>query len=190
MELLLGFDFCEELAEEGAATLSKEERERVIREAEMEEVEAVELVNIGPGADFYVVLLLLSVGLQAIKLGAEIHNGIEGWVALGKKIKRLFDRKRVVAIDMEGATALAIAYLAAKVEIEKLERIHESTINLVDLSGMLPTNRGLSKAPHNYYIQSYRVNDMETFVIGITSNGKVELIKRFAYSPYGVMEAE
>lgn len=186
MEILLNFEFCEE--EE--LKLSKAKRERAIKEACLEDVEAVELVNIGPGADYFVVLFLLSLGLQAIKLGAEINDGIEGWLGLGKKLWSLFEREKIVSVDLEGATALAIALLARKMKIEKLEKIQESTLNLVDLSGMIPGNKGLSQRPHNYYIQSYRINDMEVYVVGIQSNGKTEIIKHFNYCPYGVLEAE
>lgn len=186
MEILLNFEFCEE--EE--LKLSKAKRERAIKEAGLEGVEAVEMVNIGPGADYFVVLFLLSLGLQAIKLGSEINDGIEGWLGLGKKLRSLFERERLVSVDSEGATALAIVLLARKIKIEKLEKIQESSLNLVDLSGMIPGNKGLSQRPHNYYIQSYRINDMEVYVVGIQSNGKAEIIKHFGYNPYGVWEVE
>ena len=188
MELLLTLDICEELAENDALEITDAEREMVLREAELEGVESVGLVNIGPGADYYVFLLLLSLGLSAIKLGADINDGIEGWRALGEKLRRLFERRRVVSVDAEGATALAIALLAQKEQIERLEKRQEMTLNLVDVSGMIPGNRGLSQKPHNYYIQSYLINSEELYVVGIKSNGQTEILKHFGYSPYGVME--
>lgn len=186
MEILLNFEFCEE--EE--LKLSKAKRKQAIEEADLEGVEAVEMVNIGPGADYFVVLFLLSLGLQVIKLGAEINDGIEGWLGLGEKLRSLFEREKLVSVDSEGATALAIALLARTVKIEKLKKIQENTLNLVDLTGMIPCNKGLSQRPHNYYIQSYRINDMEVYVVGIQSNGKAEIIKHFGYNPYGVWEVK
>ena len=69
-----------------------------------------------------------------------------------------------------------------------MEKLQEFTINLVDLSGMIRGNRGLSKKPHNYYIQTYRVNYEDIYVIGIKSTGEVELIKHFGFNPYGIIE--
>ena len=123
MELLLSLDICEELAENDALEISDSEREILLQEAELEGVESVALVNIGPGADYYLFLMVLSAGLAAIKLGAEINDGIEGWRSLGEKLRRLFDRKRLVSVDAEGATALAIALLAQKERIERLEKL-------------------------------------------------------------------
>lgn len=69
--------------------------------------------------------------------------------------------------------------------ITSLEKIQDTTINLVDVSGMIPLNSNLSAKPHNYYIQAYRINNEDIYVIGITSSGEVSIIKHFGFNPYG-----
>jgi hypothetical protein len=103
-------------------------------------------------------------GLRALKFGAEVNDGIDGWIGIGKKLKKLFKRNKIVSIDKEGATAMAIELIAPKEEIIKLEKIQESTINLVDVSGMTTINSELNKRPHNYYIQTYRINDLDIYM--------------------------
>ena len=93
-------------------------------------------------------------------------------------------------------SAFFIVILACLIEapfnekIVKLEKLQEATINLVDLSSTLPQNVGLSKAPHNYYIQTYRINDDEIYVVGITSEGKANVIKHFGYSRYRIKDVK
>ena len=146
------------------------------------------IANIGPGADWFVILLLLDLGLHLIKVGAEINDGIDGWIGLGKKLHKLFHRNRIVSIDNDGATALAINKIAKKQEIVRLEKIQESTIKLADLSGMIHGNKGLSKEPYNYYIQSYCINNSDVYVIGIKSTGEVKIIKHFVFNYHGIEE--
>ena len=86
------------------------------------------------------------------------------------------------------AASIAIELISQKEEIVKLEKIHETTINLVDVSFMLPQNISLSAKPHNYYIQAYRINDEEVYVVGVTSTGNADIIKHFGFNPYGIRD--
>ena len=121
-------------------------------------------------------------------MGGEINDGIDGWIEIGKKLQKLFRGKKIVSIDIDGATALAIDQIAKQGRIVSLEKIQETTINLVDVSGMISVNSELSKKPHNYYIQTYRINDEDIYVVGIKSSGEVEIIKHFIFNPYGISE--
>jgi len=188
MEILLSIDNYEEKECNDCLDYSESEKERIKKEVGFDHVSKVDFVNIGPGADYIVILLVVSIGLQLIKIGAEINNGIDGWIEIGKKLHKLFRRKKIVSVDLDGATALAVNFIAKKSRIDRLEKLQEFTINLVDLSGMIRGNRGLSKKPHNYYIQTYRVNYEDIYVIGIKSTGEVELIKHFGFNPYGIIE--
>lgn len=190
MEILLSIENYEEKAGNDCLDFSESEKERIKKEVGFDHVSKVDYVNIGPGADWIVILLILNIGLQIIKVGAEINDGIDGWIEIGKKLRKLFCRKKIVSIDMDGATALAIELIAEKEKIIKLEKLQENTVNLVDVSGMIPVNRGLSKKPHNYFIQAYRVNDEDVYVVGIKSTGEAEIIKHFGFDPYGIMEVE
>lgn len=188
MEILLRIDNYEDWACNDSQSFSESDKENVKRLAGFDSTIGIDLVNIGPGADFHVILLTVLVGFELIKLGADINDGIDGWIEIGKKIRNLFKRKKVVSIDEEGATALALELIAQKENIVRLEKLQESTINLADLSGMIPTNNGLSQKPYNYYIQTYRVNDDDIYVIGITSAGEAKIIKHFWYNYNGLTE--
>lgn len=48
----------------------------------------------------------------------------------------------------------------------------------------------LAKRPHNFYILAYCLDDENKIAIGITSRGKVQLIKSFGWSPHELMELE
>ena len=188
MEILLDLDICKNLPCDETFEISEYDNEQISKRVDFDNIHSSEIVNIGPGADLLVLLLIVDIGLRALKFGAEVNDGIDGWIGIGKKLKKLFKRNKIVSIDKEGATAMAIELIAQKEEIIKLEKIQESTINLVDVSEMITINSELNKRPHNYYIQSYRINDLDVYVIGITSTGEAKIIKHFGFNPYGISE--
>lgn len=188
MELLLRIDNCEEWACDVSQGFSESDKKNVKEKVGFDNIIGIDLVNIGPGADYHVILLTILVGFDLIRIGADINDGIDGWIQIGKKIRSLFKRKKAVSIDEEGATALVLELIAQKQNIVRLEKLQESTINLADLSKMIPDNKGLSKKPYNYYIQTYRVNDDDIYVIGIKSIGEAKIIKHFWYNLNGFTE--
>lgn len=190
MEILLDLDICKGLPCNEILKVTESDKERIKEKLDLGHVTKMDFVNIGPGADLIVLFLVVSIGLQLIAIGAEINDGIDGWVEIGKKLQKLFNRKKIVSVDTDGATALAIGYIAKQNKITTLEKIQETVINLVDVSGMIPVNNGLSRKPHNYYIQTYRINGEDIYVMGIKSTGEVEIIKHFGFNPYGIIEVE
>ena len=188
MEILLDLDICEGLPCDENWEVSDNDRKSIEGRAELNGICEAKYVNIGPGADLIVLLLIVDIGLRILKLGAEINDGIDGWIGLGKKLSKLFQQKKIVSIDADGAASIAIELISQKEKIVKLEKIHEITINLVDVSFMLPQNISLSAKPHNYYIQAYRINDEEVYVVGVTSTGNADIIKHFGFNPYGIRD--
>ena len=188
MEILLSIDNYEEKACNESLDYSESEKERIKKEVGFDHVSKVDFVNIGPGADCIVILLVVSIFFQLIRIGAEINDGIDGWIEIGRKLRRLFRRKKIVSVDVDGATALAIEHIARKEKITKLVKLQENTINLVDVSGQIPANKGLSQKPHNYYIQTYQVNDEDIYVMGIKSTGDVKVIKHFTFFMNGFID--
>ena len=191
MEILLDVGvndgpFCDEILD----VVSDEERKELAKLTELDVIHDAKYVNIGPGADVIVMLLIVDIGLRALKLGAEINDGIDGWIGVGKKLRKLFQRKKIVSIDVDGAASLAVELIARNVNINKLEKMAETTINLVDVSCMIPINSGLSAKPHNYYILTYRVNGEDVYVVGVTSEGKAEIVKHFGFNPYGITDVK
>lgn len=190
MEILLNLDVCEDLACAETYNISDSDKERIKEKLGIDNIEKVEFVDIGPGISIMTVLIIISLGIHTIKMGSEINDGIEGWIKIGKKLKRLFSRKKIVSIDMEGATALAIEHIAKQKNVVSLEKMQETVVNLADFTGLLPENKGLSQKPYNYYIQVYRINGDDIYVIGIRSDGEVKTIKHFSLNSYGITEAD
>lgn len=186
MEILLNLSLCDNLPAEESLELSFDDKEEIKKRAGFKNICDVQLVNIGSGADFIVLLLILDISLSILQLGTVINDGIDGWVGIGKKLKNLFQRHKIVSIDSDGATSMAIELIARHETITSLEKIQDTTINLVDVSGMIPLNSNLCAKPHNYYIQAYRINNEDIYVIGITSSGEVSIIKHFGSNPYGI----
>ncbi|MBP5401283.1 MAG: hypothetical protein J6Y35_06625 [Bacteroidales bacterium] len=181
MEVLLNIENYEEKFCDDRFNYSKAEKERIKRDTKLDHITKVDFVNIGTGADWIVILIVLSFGLRILKVGKEINEGIDSWIDLGKKLRGLFRRKRIVSVDKDAAAALAINLIAQRTKIDKLVKVHDNTINFTDVSGMLPRNKGLSKKPHNYYIQAYLINDRETYVIGIQSNGEAKILSHYDF---------
>ena len=190
MEILLEMNLCESLVSDDVFELTEIDKDNIRKQVELGCIRSVELVNIGPGADYFVLLLVVDIALRMLKIGTEVNDGIDAWISLGNKLRNLFRKRKIVSVDIDGATSIAIALIAQREKIVKLEKLQEATINLVDLSSMLPQNVGLSKAPHNYYIQTYRINDDEIYVVGITSEGKANVIKHFGYSRYRIKDVK
>lgn len=84
MEILLNIDNYEAL-ESNNFVFSTIEKNKIKKQIDFGNIKKYSLANIGPGADWIVILLLLDLGLQLIKVGAEINDGIDGWIGLGKK---------------------------------------------------------------------------------------------------------
>lgn len=188
MEILLDLDICKNLPCKETWEVSDNDRKSIEKKVGLYNICNAKYVNIGPGADLIVLLIIVDIGLRTLKLGAEINDGIDGWIGLGKKLYKLFQQKKIVSIDADGAASMAIELISKKEKIEKLEKIHETTINLVDVSSMLPQNIDLCARPHNYYIFAYQINNKEVYVVGVTSMGNANIIKHFEFNSYGISD--
>ena len=78
MEILLDLDICEGLPCDENWEVSDNDRKSIEGRAELNGVCEAKYVNIGPGADLIVLLLIVDIGLRMLKLGAEINDGIDG----------------------------------------------------------------------------------------------------------------
>ena len=106
-----------------------------------------------------------------------------------EKLKKLVKRNKIISIDSEGATLLAIELISQKEKIKLLEVCQEDTINLVDISGLVLGNKGLAAKPLNYFVKTFKVNDETIYIIGVNSTGQATIIKRYDVSlgmPYTV----
>ena len=181
MEILITIDNYEEKMGSDELFLTDAEKEEITKDIDLNcDVECVEFRNIGVGADEMVLLIVVVLaGYRIIRSGKYINEGINGWIEIGKRLKKLVKRNKVVSVDSEGATLLALEMIHQKGKITSVEITHESTINLVDVSGFLPTNKGLAAKPFNYFVKAITVNDETIYIIGVNSNGVANIIKRY-----------
>ena len=182
MELLFDIDNYEEKMSSDELTLSETEKKKIINDIAISNVKSIEFVNIGAGADCMVVMVGIWLGYKILKSGKSINDGIDGWLEIGKKLKKLVKRNKIISIDSEGATLLAIELISQKENIKLLEVCQEDTINLVDMSGFLPENKGLAAKPLNYFVKTIKVNDETIYIIGVNSTGQATIIKRYDVS--------
>lgn len=182
MELLFNIDNYEEKMSSDELTLNETEKKKIINEIAISNVESVEFVNIGAGADCMVVLVGIRLVYEIIKAGKYINDGIDGWIKIGNRLKNLVKRNKIISIDSEGATLLAIELISQKEKINVFEVMQEDTINLVDMSGVLPENKGLAAKPFNYFVKTINVNDETLYIIGVNSTGEATIIKQYDVS--------
>lgn len=78
MEVLLDLSICEDLHDEDTLEISIGDKEAIKKRVGFDDICDTKLVNIGPGADFIVLLLILDISLNILKLGSEINDGIDG----------------------------------------------------------------------------------------------------------------
>lgn len=192
MEILISLEkFAEKINNEG---LSQSDFDEIKKVLDFEEEINLSEENIGPGADVMVILVSILTIAQVFLLGEKINKGIDGWINLGKRVKKLFKTKELIAVDKDGASLLAIEFISNLEQVNSLKKHDELIINLVDLidsfqDGRKPEN--LITKPFNYFIQSYIINDEKLYVLGIKSSGEVNIIKCFEYGwPYSIVELE
>ena len=184
MEILLRIDNCKEKMNLDEFTLTESDKNNIIKDIDLgSNVKSVEYVNIGAGVDCMVIMVGFAlVGYKILKSGKSINDGIDGWLEIGKKLKKLVKHNKIISIDSDGATLLAIKLISQKENIRFLEVCQEDTINLVDMSGFFPENKGLAARPFNYFIKTIKMNDETIYIIGVNSTGQATIIKRYDVS--------
>ena len=119
------------------------ERAKIEKEYNLKPVDEVEVVNIGPGADWMVILATLSVAWNIFQVPGQIKRSLEGWDWLVKKLKGFIKKKQLVSLDQDAAGMLAIDYLADKYGAdESFDLLDAYTIPIVDISGMVRNSIG------------------------------------------------
>lgn len=189
MEFLLGLD--QEDIDDFDLQLEIENIENAL---DIDEEKEISLVNIGPGADLMVILIAINTIANVFLVGDKIVKGIDGFVELGNRIKSLVKKNKIQGIDKDAASLLAVEFLAScEDQISFIEKTHEHVIDYIHLEKLLPDRapEDFIACPHNFYVQTYLVNDDKIYVLGISSVGKVEVIKCFeAGNPYFMREIE
>lgn len=189
MELLLNIDELSDITNRGWDESFQADEEKQIKDVlQMDGVERVARVNIGPGADLLTILVAINTLVDTYLVASKLLEGSEAWKKLISRIKGFISKKQLVSIDEDGAKLLAIDYLVSNYSCDTIEFVDSHVINITDISGMVHNTSELAKKPHNYYVQTYHVNGENTVILGIRSDGEVKQIKTFGLSNYGLNE--
>lgn len=137
--------------------------------------------NFGAGADWIMLLAILHGITTVFLLGDKINTGIDGWIKIGKRIKKIFSISDRVYVDKDVAKILGIEHIAQKLEIEHVKIVMESELPIKDLSRMLldrDSDDFIAK-PYSVYFVTYEINDQFLITLGIRSDGKIKDLYNF-----------
>ncbi len=192
MELLIRVPYLVEgvMAE---PVLSKKDIQEIEKNLGFGDKVKVREKNIGPGADLFVLTVLITLGVwKVFTSGETIEKNLEAWLKIAKRIKGLKRKSELVSVDKEAAAILAIDFISKYENLDSIfmDDFHE--INFVQVDGMIPDGRKpneLISKPHGYYVFTFVTNIEKYYIIGVNSNGNVNLIKSFVYGhSYGNIE--
>ena len=192
MELLIWSKELNDLIESSSGqSFSDQEIETIKRKTEFGEFDQVSFspVNIGPGADFWTVLATIVLVNESFLLVPSALEGMKQWKSLVEIIQRLIAKQELVAIDEEGAQMLAIDYMRNHYSYKYLQIKDSHVVKLHNISNVVRPVSPLASIPYAYYILTIQTDDLKTFILGVKSNGEINVIKAFDYNPYGMTES-
>lgn len=191
MQLLLNI-VDENILEEYPYVIKREAREGIDREYGLRPEDDVKVVNIGPGADWIVLLATISsAAWELFKLPGTIRDALDGWKWLIEKIKEYKSKEQLVSLDMDAAGMLAIDYLADKYgDSADFNVMDAHTFEIISVAGMFPDQpESLAANPHNYHVFTFWVNS-RIIVLSVRSTGKIRELESFDYTPYGLYDTK
>lgn len=174
--------YFEELTCDGLSAIPKEYIENILSDFREEPAEMqVKEANYGSGHDWIWVYLVFHGLVGVLALGDKINKGIDGWLGLGKKIKKLLKKVDQVHLDKD---ALALLCLQ---EIVKTDKNIEIIEKVIDYEIVMEHNAGffINKKPGDFalkvkahYIFSFILNENILFTFSADINGKIALLER------------
>lgn len=139
----------------------------------------VVLVEIFKSVDWSTFLPVAGAG-GLFLLGDQINKGIDGWIEIGKKVKKITEKYRPTRIDENAATLQVINELYEQ-ELP-LENLEIST-QIVEFTTISWGKSKLYKRPDALYIITARLPDT-VYIYGIKSDGKVQFKHEFVTAWY------
>ena len=189
MQVLLNIPEC--FYEEGLSLdLSPKERKMINHAYDLTDADEVEYVNIGPGADWMVLLTTFANVAWVLFQGPGIlKKSIEGWEWLIDKFKGLIKKDLLVSLDQDAAGLLAIDYLANKYGDDSgFDLMDAHTFKIMNLEGMYPGQENSFVAhPHNYYVFTFTIA-ARIIVLSVRSSGEIRELEAFDQMPYGLID--
>lgn len=177
--------------DECSPAFAYKERAKIERQYNLRPQDGVEVVNIGPGADWLVIMASITVAWNIFQLPGVLKSSLEGWQWLIDKLKGYKKNKQLVSLDLDAAGMLAIDYLADKYgEDSNFDLMDAYSFEITDLSGMFPNQEDSFAAhPHNYYVFTFYIA-ARILVLSVRSTGEIRELEAFDDMPYGLRDKE
>lgn len=177
--------------DECSPAFAYKERGKIERQYNLRPQDSVEVVNIGPGADWMVIMTTITVAWTIFQLPGNIKSSLEGWQWLIDKLKSYKKNKQLVSLDFDAAGMLAIDYLADKYGADaSFSLIDAYEFNITDISTMFPNREeSLAAHPHNYYVYTFNIAQ-RIIVLSVRSTGEIRELEAFDDMPYGLRDKE
>jgi hypothetical protein len=141
---------------------------------ELDKHHAVTETNIGHGADWTVLLVMLG---GIFLFGEKIQKNLDAWISLAKRavglLKRLSQNFRVVRVDASGAVALAIDDLLSRYSIITSLQLDNPQTVLFTPVPWNPSGR-LDSQPDTMFLLTFRVNAEDVVIYGVKSKDTIE----------------
>lgn len=182
-------EYGEELSCNGIDSIPPTYLKEILFDFEILDETSLQEVNCGTGFDWIWLLLTVNIASFVLDLGDKINGGLDGWIGIAEKLKKLIKKSSHIKLDKDALTALCINNLLKKIDgIESIEKIIEEEIPLGNLAGMIkysPDKEFASKI-NSYYIIAFKINNEFCYLYGAYLNGEIELLKSLKIEKPGV----
>ncbi|MDR2231347.1 MAG: hypothetical protein LBE39_17895 [Flavobacteriaceae bacterium] len=174
--IILPKGLSEDLLNYDLSQIESKEFDDVIDELKQIDNEVnISTINLGKGADWVLILIILGSIGGVISYGDKLEKGIEGWIKIGKRLTNLFKKSDRVYVDEDGAKILAITYISEKYNIKNITLLDNHTTFLADFSSWFNQRNpeDFTSKPFNIYNFTFDINNERTISLCIKSNGEI-----------------
>lgn len=175
--LIIPKGMSEELANEFLENINSEKLVSLKSELDLiDNNHEIKAVNIGKGADWIAILGIINAVTNIFLIGDKIDKGLDGWVKIAKRIKSIFSKSDLALMDLETSKVYGLLYLSEKFKLQSITVETEFSIELENLSGMLPDRKKTDfiAKPWSIYIITYIINEQNKVILSIRSDGEIK----------------
>ena len=149
-----------------------------VKERWNEETAEIELINIGAGADWIVVLQTIGSIADLLKVGIELAGKLIDYKKGAQKLLKCKKEDRLISVDIEGAKLLTLQKISEYENITSIEFTDQMVVPLVDMNNIFHKKRnGLARHPFNHYTFALKVNKDLFYITSVTYSGDVEITR-------------
>lgn len=174
--IILPKSLSEELINYELSDIHSQELNEILKELkEIDNNVDIAEINLGRGADWILILATLNSIIGVMALGDKLEKGIDGWIKIGKRISKIFNKSDRVYLDDNAAKIIAITHISNKIDIKDIKLIDQHTTILVDFSDWFKqrNSESFEAKPFNIYNYTFEVNNDRTISLSIKSNGEI-----------------